>query len=194
MTRKKADPPKKGCRSEDAYDLAGWFGHNAKWAPPAAEKQAAKVARLLAEAAKMMEQLEADGVDLFFNPVGSVRATKRRIELVKITAAKTFGLCLADDHARQIIEWDVDRSFVAELDRDGHLDTAPRDYFGMALVELVMPGAPTVQDDLISDRQTRWHTPCNSSSDEYKKAFLRAFRAGVKRLGIGGKPSPGSRR
>lgn len=110
------------------------------------------------------------------------RVTQKRISRVVQTARQTFEVEIPDAVARQIIAWDDEQMFVAELSDDGTLDTASEDYFGMALIAAVMPGKPTVHDELISRPLERWHFPLNGSSDDYCRAFLKAWRAAVRKL------------
>lgn len=110
------------------------------------------------------------------------RATSSRIRRVMQTARHYFGLDIDAECARRVIHWDEDGSFVGELSDDGHLDTAPRDYFSMAMIDAIMPGPPEVQDDFIGFPQERWHWPLNGSSPDYQRAFAKAWRKAVKRL------------
>jgi hypothetical protein len=113
------------------------------------------------------------------------RVTHRRIKRVIATARRNFGVDLTPEIARGIIAWDDEGSFVAELEDSGELDTAPLDYFSMALLEQLMPGKPTVQDGLISAPLERWHFPLNGSSSDYCDAFAKAWRKAVRRLRAG---------
>lgn len=110
------------------------------------------------------------------------RVTKQRIERVIATARRTFRVNLSPEMARKIIVWDDDKMFVAELEDSGHLDTAPLDYFSMALIDVVMPGKPTVQDGFISQPLTRWHFPLNGSSQDYHRAFWKAWHRATRKL------------
>jgi hypothetical protein len=114
-----------------------------------------------------------------------MRPSKRRIDRVIATARRYFGLELTRTSAIAVIVWDTEKDFVTELSADGELDTRPLDYFGMALVAQLMPGAPTVQDQLIGRPLERWHFPLNGSSDDYRIAFMRAWRRAVRNLSRG---------
>lgn len=108
------------------------------------------------------------------------RATQKRIERATTTARVNFRLNITTDVARAVVRWDDEQCFAHELADDGQLDTAPRDYFGMALVAALMPGKPTVQDEFISRPLERWHFPLNGSSDDYSAAFWAAWRKATK--------------
>jgi len=110
------------------------------------------------------------------------RISKRRIARVVATARHNFGLDLPSAVARKIIKWDDDELFVKELSDNGELDTAPLDYFSMALLAQLMPGKPFVQDELISHPLERWHFPLIASSAEYCKAFNKEWRNATKHL------------
>lgn len=110
------------------------------------------------------------------------RITAKRIDLAKRAAAEDFHMVLTDALARKVLE--SDRSLIAELGDDGALDTAGRDYFGMALLEVIMPGKPTVQDSLISTPLKCWHWPCFGSGDEYTLAFAQSLAAAMKSHGV----------
>lgn len=115
------------------------------------------------------------------------RITPKHVERAKRTAATCFGLDISDEQARRVLE--IDPTLLPELNADGSLDTAPRDYFGMALIELIMPGPPAVQDDLIGEEQDCWHWPCFGSGDEYTRAFETAFRKAIREHGITATPA-----
>ena len=110
------------------------------------------------------------------------RSSNQRIARTIATARRNFRENLTTEQARGIIAWDEDRSFVAELEDSGELDTAPLDYFSMALLEQLMPGKPTVQDGLISHPLERWHFPLNGSSEDYREAFTKEWRKATNRL------------
>lgn len=110
------------------------------------------------------------------------RVTPKRVERTIRTARELFGLTLPSAHAHAIIRWDDENMFVRELADDGHLDTAPRDYFRMAVIEVLLPGPPSVQDHMFLEPQDRWHWPAYGSSPEYSRAFLAAWRRAVRSL------------
>lgn len=112
------------------------------------------------------------------------RINKRRISRTIATAKRNFGISISEDQAKRIIRWDDEQMFVVELKDSGILDTTPLDYFRMAIVDLVMPGAPTVQDDLIKQNLSRWHFPMNGSSKAYKKAFLKEWGKSIKKIAV----------
>ena len=110
------------------------------------------------------------------------RCTKKRIGRVVATARRNFGLNLPPEMARGVIAWDDEGMFVTELDDSGELDTAPLDYFSMAVLDQVMPGKPTVQDGLISRPLERWHFPLNGSSGDYQRAFAKEWRKATRHM------------
>lgn len=110
--------------------------------------------------------------------------TKKRMAMVNRTAYRYFGFHLTPAIAKQVIDWDDDNYFVKELTIDGTLDTAPHDYFTMALVETLIPGTPDVEDRLLSGAGTRgvWHWPLNGSSRDYAQAFAAKWLAIEKKM------------
>lgn len=100
------------------------------------------------------------------------------------TASKSYDVEIDEAIASQIIQWDEDGDlFVSDLSDRGFLDTAPRDYFGMALIEVLLPGPPSVQDELLFGINTnQWHWPCFGSSSQYKLAFVHAWEEAKKKL------------
>jgi hypothetical protein len=98
------------------------------------------------------------------------------------TAWKYYGVRLSDDQARRVAR---DPDLAPELGpRDGYLDTLGRDYLIMAIIELVMPGPPAVQDATFSREQKYWHWPMNASNPAYAKAFYTAFKAACRAKGF----------
>lgn len=108
-------------------------------------------------------------------------ATRRRVACVIATARRYFRVSLTEALARAVIRWDDENDFVGDLEPSGLLDTAPRDYFGMALLAVLMPGKPSVQDELISAPLERWHWPLNGSSEDYRAAFEKAWRNALRK-------------
>jgi hypothetical protein len=68
---------------------------------------------------------------------------------------------------------------------EGGLDTMGRDYLIGSLVEIVMKDVPpTVTDKMLGGGWKEWHWPCNGSSEEYAKAFYKAFFEACEKKGF----------
>jgi hypothetical protein len=104
---------------------------------------------------------------------------RRNLRLLKLAASKHYGMTLTDSQAARVLE--ADDSLAGEIGKGGEMDTLPRDDLGDAILSVIMPGPPTVQDDLIGETQNRWHWPCLGSGDEYRKAFAAALKAALTR-------------
>src|SRR4051812_9894327 len=104
-----------------------------------------------------------------------LRITVNKLRLVAATAAKYFGVELTDEQARSVIL--SDETLMEELkgrtSKHG-MDTYTRDHLSMALIEVILPGPPTVLDAMIFRPMEHWHWPLNGSSHEYTRAFYRA--------------------
>jgi hypothetical protein len=113
------------------------------------------------------------------------RCTKARVGSVVATAKKYFGVLLTDDQAKTVIK--ADETLMQELrsvSEVGSLDTYTRDYLIMALIEVVLPGSPTIQDSMVFRPMKYWHWPCNGSNPEYAAAFYAAFRMAATKKGF----------
>jgi len=108
------------------------------------------------------------------------RITATRIDRVIKTVKYYFRFNIDTENAIKIIKWDEDESFVKELSANGRLDTLAREYFTMAVIDVLMPGPPTIQDSFVRSERDRWHWPCYGSSDDYLKAFTKAWRKAVR--------------
>lgn len=108
-----------------------------------------------------------------------IEATPQLIANVQSAALSCYGLSLSPDQARRVLN--VDPDLMPELEDGPELDTLPREDLGDAILAVVLPGPPTVQDSLIGFRQDRWHWPLNGSEARYRREFLRALRAAIGR-------------
>jgi hypothetical protein len=107
--------------------------------------------------------------------------TTLTLRRAKKAIAKNFGMVLTRDQVYAVLCHDL--SVVDELGPSGDLDTLPREDLAQALLDFLLPGPPTVQDDL-SFHQERWHWPMNASSGKYCRAFTKALKAAVKHHNI----------
>lgn len=108
----------------------------------------------------------------------------KKIAGIRAAAIRYPGIKIDDILASRILDA-ADETVKDEIEEDGGLDTATRDYFAMAVIEVILPGSPTVQDSLLGgDRQYRWHWPCNGSSGPYARAFHVAFRKACIELNV----------
>lgn len=113
------------------------------------------------------------------------RITSKRVGLAVLAAKKYFGIVLTETQARDVLRLDDDNTVIPELDAGGHLDTAPRDYFAMLLIEYLMPGPPAVRDGMfLGANQDRWHWPCFGSDQKYTRAFVKALKAAAADRGV----------
>ncbi|MGH7174788.1 MAG: hypothetical protein ACREGR_00315 [Minisyncoccia bacterium] len=106
---------------------------------------------------------------------------KKQVVGLKATAAKYFGVLLNDEQAQQVGR---DQDLRPEIGPRGEFDTYGRDYLIMAIIEVVLPGPPAVQDDLLGGKYEWWHWPCFGSSTKYSKAFYTAFKKAAKAKGV----------
>jgi len=115
----------------------------------------------------------------------ALRVTQARLDSVINTANRYFGVLLNEDQARQVIAADDTlRDELRGVREAALLDTYTRDYLIMAVIEVVLPGPPAVQDSMIFRPMEYWHWPCNGSDDQYAATFYTAFKRAAKEKGF----------